>query len=354
MTMNEYHYWPADDDTAEAIFSLLGVEEQVLLQIAPDGHIIWQTGAAERVLGLDTMSHIGECLSGEASRAVTAAARAGGYLDMEEEIEGARWNLRTRPVSGGVLLLLQPCEPRAERRNMDFVRGQQIEKVIARLVVKADVERRKSPDEETRENWRWMEKQIRQLWRTSVHADILDGQERLSGRLTRLDLSMLSRQVAEAASDACGIPIEVRGDAVSAVASMEEMQCILLNLLTNAIARDPGKITVELRRAAGRIRIAVSHDGAPIEDEQIARVLSAWRGVAEMQRMEDLAKMGMGLPVVQVLLGRRGGSLLADTDGKTTRFIALFPDDLPEDPPELRQCDPSSGLDLLSLELSVL
>ena len=339
---------------AEAIFSLLGVEEQVLLQLAPDGHIVWQTGAAARVLRLRTMSHIGECLSEEAARAVSAAARAGSYLDMEEEIEGERWSLRTRPVSDGVLLLLRRCDPYTGQRNMDFVRNRKIENVLSGMVMRVDVERRKAPDEETRESWRWMTKQIRQLWRTCMHSDILDGQPRLDERLTRLDLSMLSRQIAEAASDACGIPVEVRGDAVSAVASMEEMQCILLNLLTNAIACKPTKIVIELRRAAGRIRIAVSHNGKLLENEEIARVLDGWRGSAEMRRPEDLAKMGMGLPVVQVLLGRRGGSLLADTDGKTTRFIALYPDDLREDPAELRQRDTSSGLDLIKLELSVL
>ena len=128
----------------------------------------------------------------------------------------------------------------------------------------------------------------------------------------------------------------------------------MLNLLTNAVLRKPDKISVEVRKKKGFVRIAISHNGDSMDSSDAAAALGGWRGLSEHHRLEELVGMGLGLPVVQVLLGRRGGSLVADTDGEMTRFIAMLPDDLPADPLELRQGRIVSGFDLIALELSVL
>lgn len=352
--MNEQNFWPVEDDVTDALFSLLGVEERVLLHIAPDGHIIWQSRAAEALLGLTTMAHIGEALSGPAENAVKRAAREGGFLDMEEELAGSPWRLRARPAPGGLMLLAEPCAPRTGERSMDFVRSQQIQRATSSLLALAELGVLQADDSQSQERWQRVGKQTRKLWRACLHGEILDGGDPLDSRLIRTDLTLLCRQLGEAVSTAAAIPVEVRADVITAVASVEEVQCIVLNLLTNAAAQEPQQIVLELRRKPGHIRITVSHDGAPFPADRLDEALGGWEGMAADRRPEDLARLGLGLPVVQKLLGRRGGSLLAETDSRQTRFIALFPDDLPEDPPQVRQRRAVTGIDLLSLELSAL
>ena len=354
VAMKEPYYNPAEKGLSNAFLNLLGLEDRIVLQISETGAVVWQTEAAMHLLELELSEEIGQVLSEKAAHAVLRAAQEGSWLTMEEEIEESLWRLKTHPLDqGGLLLLLEPLEDRERAENAECIRNHQIRKVVNRLVHRVNVEEEKAEDEQARENWQWILRQIYQIWRINLHGEILNREKPLDEKMVVADLKEHCQRLANAVSEIANIEIEVHGAPTKAVISIQELECIVLNLLTNAVRQQPEKIWMELSKMPGRIRLIVAHQ-ASADTKQVKERLDGWKGLTQAHRPGELAKMGLGLPVVQTLLGQRGGSLLADVEGTTTRFIAILPDDLCADPPMLNQCSISSGMDLLKIELSVL
>lgn len=353
--MSRYEYLPSDGETVRAVFSLLGGGEQVLLCVAPEGHVLWLTDAAADLLDLHPMSPVAEAFSEQTAQAVLAAARDGAWLDLDEEIEDVLYRLRSHPVRDGLLLLAEPYAAEPPVTKTEYIRSFQETGVLGHMMNLADEGCEHAQDEAARERWERMSKLARRARRIHLHSEIVSGVRCLDERLAPVDLAALCRETAEAAADIISIPVTAPEGTLQGVMSREVFQFILLNLLSNAAACAPAQIVIGLRHTAGHIYLEVSDNAAALEPERIGALFSGWRGSIAGCSEKELAGMGLGLPAVQRLLSKWGGSLLARVEDDSTRFIAVFPDDLPEDPWEVRQAGISSGIsDLIALELSVL
>lgn len=338
-----------------AFQALCGTEKQILLCIAPEGHVLWLTDAAAELLDLHPMSPVAEALSERAAQAVTAAAREGGWLDLDEEIEERMYRLRSYPCPAGLLLAAEPYEVGDSMQKTEFIRSLRETNVLGSLmnIVRDGAEHAQS--EEDRARWERLRRLTGRARRTHLHSEIIDGLHCLDERMFELDLAALCRDIAETVNKMTGIPIDAPAGELKAVMSKEMFLFVLLNLLTNAVACRPEHITVGLRRAAGHLYLQVSDTAGELEAREIAELLGGWQGSMAGCDKREIAQKGLGLPAVQRLLGKLGGSLLARAENGETHFIAVLPDDLTEDPWETCRMDISSGIeDLVELELTVL
>ncbi|MBR3867517.1 MAG: sensor histidine kinase [Butyricicoccus sp.] len=353
--MDQKNNFPPSEAAMLAAFRLLGAEERVMLLIGTDGRVLWQTSAAERLLQLDWHTPVMAVLSENAACAVETALRESLWLEIEEEIDEIPYLLRTHPTEDGLLLLAESCAE--ERRPQRYERALSIRgaNILGGMTNTVQRGLEHAQEETERALWERMEKLVLRARRIQLHSEIIDGEPRLDERMVLLDLAGLCRELIGEAQDLLGVPVTAPAGPLEAVMSREAFTFVLLNLLANAAACRPGQIEVGLRRANGHIYLQVSDDAAALEMSRVGEVLGGWRSSAAGTGASALTQVGTGLPAVERLLGRWGGSLLADADGSRTRFIAVFPDDLPADPPMFFQTEVSSGIeDLVKLELSVL
>lgn len=353
--MENNHYNMLSGSTFAGIMKLLGGDEQVLALLSADGYVQWQTPAAERVLRVEWKEPVMAVLSEEAAEAVSAAARTGGCIDLEEDIDDVLYRLRSYPVEGGLLLHAEPCGGQRILQKIDFVRTMLESETLMNMTSTVRNGLEHAQDEEDRALWAHMKKLTLRARLIRLHEDMINGEQCLDERVAALDLAALCRETAAAAAERLGIAVEVTAEEVRGVLSSEVFRFVLLDLLVYAAAKKPACIPVSLRRAGGRIFLQVTDCAAELSTAQLGAMLSGWRGSAAGSDPRELAQLNLGLPAVQQLLSRTGGSLFAEADGGVTRLIAVFPGDYAEDPPELRQTEFSSGIgDLTEFVLSVL
>ncbi|HVS36648.1 MAG TPA: ATP-binding protein, partial [Gemmataceae bacterium] len=102
---------------------------------------------------------------------------------------------------------------------------------------------------------------------------------------------------------------------------------ILDNLLSNALKyRDPDKaeawVTVGLRESPKGYELRVSDNGVGLQSRRGAEAFDLFYRAAPARA----AGLGVGLPVVKLLVDRSGGSLTADSgEGQGTTITATLP-----------------------------
>jgi CheY-like chemotaxis protein len=121
---------------------------------------------------------------------------------------------------------------------------------------------------------------------------------------------------------AIDVDIDVlRGDPV-------RLQQVVWNLLSNAIkfSRPEGHIRVSLRGVDGFIRFSVADDGEGIEADFLPHVFGRFRQ-ADASSTRQHGGLGLGLAIVQHLVGMHGGRVAASSDGagKGARFDVFLP-----------------------------
>ena len=96
-------------------------------------------------------------------------------------------------------------------------------------------------------------------------------------------------------------------------------------LLDNAIkyGRDGGTITLTLRRTDRQARLTVSNPGDPIPPDQLRRLFERFYR-ADASRGEQ-SGFGLGLPIAASIASEHRGTLKAESDAASTRFLFTMP-----------------------------
>ena len=96
-------------------------------------------------------------------------------------------------------------------------------------------------------------------------------------------------------------------------------------LLDNAIkyGRDGGTITLTLRRTDRQARLTVSNPGDPIPPDQLSRLFERFYR-ADASRGEQ-SGFGLGLPIAAAIASEHKGTLKAESDAASTRFLFTMP-----------------------------
>ena len=96
-------------------------------------------------------------------------------------------------------------------------------------------------------------------------------------------------------------------------------------LLDNAIkyGRDGGTITLTLRRTDRQARLTVSNPGDPIPPDQLRRLFERFYR-ADASRGEQ-SGFGLGLPIAASIASEHRGTLKAESDAVSTRFLFTMP-----------------------------
>ena len=96
-------------------------------------------------------------------------------------------------------------------------------------------------------------------------------------------------------------------------------------LLDNAIkyGRDGGTITLTLRRTDRQARLTVSNPGDPIPPDQLRRLFERFYR-ADASRGEQ-SGFGLGLPIAASIAAEHRGTLKAESDAASTRFLFTMP-----------------------------
>ena len=112
--------------------------------------------------------------------------------------------------------------------------------------------------------------------------------------------------------------VAVTGDA-------DKLRQLIGVLLDNAIkyGRAGGTITLTLRRTDRQARLTVSNPGDPIPPDQLSRLFERFYR-ADASRGEQ-SGFGLGLPIAAAIASEHKGTLKAESDPASTRFLFTMP-----------------------------
>ncbi len=114
-----------------------------------------------------------------------------------------------------------------------------------------------------------------------------------------------------------------------AVTDRESLQCILANLLENALkyTEPGGKVTVSCQLSATAAQIKISDSGIGIPADDLSRIYDRFYRV-DKSRSRSSGGAGLGLSIVKAIAERDGGSVaVSSTLGKGSEFIVTLPID---------------------------
>ena len=112
--------------------------------------------------------------------------------------------------------------------------------------------------------------------------------------------------------------VEVLGD-------RDKLRQVVSVLLDNAIkyGAAAGTITLTLQKTDRQARLTVSNPGDPIPPEQLRRLFERFYR-ADASRGEQ-SGFGLGLPIAAAIAAEHKGTLKAESDAASTRFIFTMP-----------------------------
>ncbi len=107
----------------------------------------------------------------------------------------------------------------------------------------------------------------------------------------------------------------------------QKVHQMLVNLLQNAVNYTPegGRITMEAKKAAGGIELAVADTGIGIPPEDLPRIFERFYRV-DKGRSREQGGTGLGLSIVKHIAEAHGGRVSVEsTLGRGSRFAVFFP-----------------------------
>ena len=123
-----------------------------------------------------------------------------------------------------------------------------------------------------------------------------------------------------------GKPLEYQiKEDVTVPGDRDKLRQLVSVLLDNAIkyGAEGGTITLSLQKTDRAARLTVSNPGAPIPAEQLPRLFERFYR-ADASRGEQ-SGFGLGLPIARTIAEEHKGSLRAESDASSTRFIFTMP-----------------------------
>ena len=147
--------------------------------------------------------------------------------------------------------------------------------------------------------------------------------------MTEVSLSDLATDCAlafEPVAFEAGKPLEsdIAPD-VTVIGDGDKLRQLIGVLLDNAIkyGQAGGTITLSLRRTDRQARLTVSNPGDPIPPEQLSRLFERFYR-ADASRGEQ-SGFGLGLPIAAAIASEHKGTLKAESDQVSTRFLFTMP-----------------------------
>ena len=119
-----------------------------------------------------------------------------------------------------------------------------------------------------------------------------------------------------------GKPLEYQiADGTLVLGDGDKLRKLISILLDNAIkyGADGGTITLSLQKTDRQARLTVSNPGDPIPPEQLGRLFERFYR-ADVSRGEK-SGFGLGLPIARTIAEEHKGTLRAESDAGSTRFI---------------------------------
>jgi two-component system, OmpR family, heavy metal sensor histidine kinase CusS len=138
----------------------------------------------------------------------------------------------------------------------------------------------------------------------------------------------LIAQYFEGVAEEAGIRLRVVGQA-ALHADAELFRRAVNNLLANAIRYTPrGKeIVLQAMQAPNGTQVTVSNEGPPIDPALLERIFDRFYRVdpARTSDMKSAGAAGLGLAIVRTIMELHGGTVRAESDAVSTRFVLMFP-----------------------------
>ncbi|ABE34574.1 heavy metal sensor kinase family protein [Paraburkholderia xenovorans LB400] len=138
----------------------------------------------------------------------------------------------------------------------------------------------------------------------------------------------------EGIAEEANVRVRVSG-AASLTADLELFRRAVSNLLANAIRYTPpgGEIALDASESADAVRVSVENQGQPIPAEHIERIFDRFYRVDPSRSALPSAGLsqgssgstGLGLAIVRTIMELHGGSVHAESDARSTRFVLTFP-----------------------------
>ncbi len=150
-------------------------------------------------------------------------------------------------------------------------------------------------------------------------------------RLRELDANeelTLIAQYFEGVAEEAGIRLRVAGQA-ALHADAELFRRAVNNLLANAIRYTPrGKeIVLQAMQARNGTQVTVINEGPPIDPALLERIFDRFYRVdpARTSDPKSAGSAGLGLAIVRTIMELHGGTVRAESDVLSTRFVLTFP-----------------------------
>ncbi|MFM0605814.1 heavy metal sensor histidine kinase [Paraburkholderia sediminicola] len=137
----------------------------------------------------------------------------------------------------------------------------------------------------------------------------------------------------EGIADDANVRVQVTGTAML-TADLELFRRAVSNLLANAIRYTPrgGEIALDARTSAGEVRVTVSNQGQPIAAEHLERIFDRFYRIdpsrsalpSSGSSQGSTGSTGLGLAIVRTIMELHGGTVHAESDAQSTRFVLTF------------------------------
>ena len=103
----------------------------------------------------------------------------------------------------------------------------------------------------------------------------------------------------------------------------EKLRRLISVLLDNAVKYGSGTVHLSLQKTDRQARLTVSNPGTPIPPEQLEHLFERFYR-ADASRGEQ-SGFGLGLPIAKTIAEEHKGTLKAESDSASTRFIFTMP-----------------------------
>ncbi|HYJ90515.1 MAG TPA: ATP-binding protein, partial [Pyrinomonadaceae bacterium] len=120
------------------------------------------------------------------------------------------------------------------------------------------------------------------------------------------------------AADAKNVSLEFSSDRedITIFGDANRLQQVFVNLISNAIkfTGEGGRISVEITTEENSAKVRVSDNGRGITADSMPNL---FRQFSQVQPTTDISKggLGLGLSIVKILVGKHGGTVLAESEG---------------------------------------
>ncbi|MFL9882469.1 heavy metal sensor histidine kinase [Paraburkholderia agricolaris] len=137
----------------------------------------------------------------------------------------------------------------------------------------------------------------------------------------------------EGIADDANVSVQVSGSAML-TADLELFRRAVSNLLANAIRYTPrgGEIALDAHASNDRVRVTVSNQGLPIASEHLERIFDRFYRIDPSRSslpssgvsQGSPGSTGLGLAIVRTIMELHGGTVHAESDAQSTRFVLTF------------------------------